>query len=424
MRYNLIVIGLVLLLSSPSFASECGDIDGNGTISVTDGVLALRCSAGLSIPFPCLPNGDINNDGKVTVTDGVNILRKAAELIEAGGLNTNLTCNIVWDEKLPTTDSWTVVGTNASVRYGANRNFGGVGVELTLTDPNNPESAVNVIEARSGAGAGWQTSYWGRDAVTNLVTIMNQAAGNNVGSQWGYKNSFSGTMETYWNPVTSDKYYPSGNFNDPSVGSSPCNNNGYTFDDGRLSLTFSTRSTFAGNAISIRNEYSLRARANQNYKKWVLAQGPYFDKQVAQNHNLRVYFHGRSGWNEGPIMPWKDFTVTHGEGLCSDTGCAYTISGSEVDYAVAVWKIGGHDIGLAFSVDTSSTIVFYNEKMTYCGDAANPHCGNIALGQYLVYNTTGYQVSAGSERVFGVTYTVGTVDELHALGYYFKVDNK
>lgn len=82
MRFNLIVIGLLLLISMHSFANERGDIDGNGTITVTDGVLALRCAAGLDIPYSCFPDADINNDGNTTVTDGVLILRRASGLDE------------------------------------------------------------------------------------------------------------------------------------------------------------------------------------------------------------------------------------------------------------------------------------------------------------------------------------------------------
>ncbi len=80
MRYTRIIAGLLFLISSPSFAQEQGDIDESGTITVTDGVLALRCAAELSIPFQCYPVADINNDGKVSVTDGVLVLRRASGL--------------------------------------------------------------------------------------------------------------------------------------------------------------------------------------------------------------------------------------------------------------------------------------------------------------------------------------------------------
>jgi hypothetical protein len=71
--------------SARSYAQVCGDADGNGSITVTDGVQVLRAAAGLL--SGC--NGrlcDVDGSGNVTVTDGVNVLRAAA------GLSVNLSC--------------------------------------------------------------------------------------------------------------------------------------------------------------------------------------------------------------------------------------------------------------------------------------------------------------------------------------------
>jgi alpha-mannosidase len=58
---------------------SCGDADGSGTVTVTDGVLVLRAAAGLS--SPCSPAVcDVDASGTITVTDGVNVLRAAALL--------------------------------------------------------------------------------------------------------------------------------------------------------------------------------------------------------------------------------------------------------------------------------------------------------------------------------------------------------
>ncbi len=55
----------------------CGDADGNGSVSVTDGVQVLRAAAAL--PSSCTPSRcDVNGDGNVSVTDGVQVLRNAA----------------------------------------------------------------------------------------------------------------------------------------------------------------------------------------------------------------------------------------------------------------------------------------------------------------------------------------------------------
>jgi hypothetical protein len=62
----------------------CADPNGDGLITVTDGVMALRAAAELSSPcteFSC----DVDDNGAVTVTDGVQILRRAAGFFDADG---------------------------------------------------------------------------------------------------------------------------------------------------------------------------------------------------------------------------------------------------------------------------------------------------------------------------------------------------
>lgn len=76
-----LTVGLWTALGAgTAHAQICGDADGSGTVTVTDGVQALRAAAGL-------PNGcaagrcDIDGNGSVSVTDGVNVLRKVAGLV-------------------------------------------------------------------------------------------------------------------------------------------------------------------------------------------------------------------------------------------------------------------------------------------------------------------------------------------------------
>ncbi len=60
-------------------ADVCGDADGSGSVTVTDGVQTLRAAAGLD--SPCTPaRCDVNASGTITVTDGVQVLRGAAGL--------------------------------------------------------------------------------------------------------------------------------------------------------------------------------------------------------------------------------------------------------------------------------------------------------------------------------------------------------
>jgi hypothetical protein len=72
------VNGVVELPCAP--CKRCGDADGDGRVTVADGVQALRAAAGL--PSSCAMNAacDVDGNGTVSVADGVNILRLAAGL--------------------------------------------------------------------------------------------------------------------------------------------------------------------------------------------------------------------------------------------------------------------------------------------------------------------------------------------------------
>jgi len=67
-------------------AQLCADSDGNGEVTVSDGVNLLRAAAGLSSNC-VLQVCDVNLDGTISVTDGVIALRQAA------GLPTNISCS-------------------------------------------------------------------------------------------------------------------------------------------------------------------------------------------------------------------------------------------------------------------------------------------------------------------------------------------
>ncbi len=74
----------ILFARATSLSRSCGDVDGNGSVSVTDGVQTLRAAAGLA---SCeISICDVDGNGVVSVTDGVNVLRQAA------GLPGNLQC--------------------------------------------------------------------------------------------------------------------------------------------------------------------------------------------------------------------------------------------------------------------------------------------------------------------------------------------
>ncbi len=65
-------------IATTAALAVCGDANGDGDVTVSDGVQALRAAAGLS--SVCTEDCDVDGSGNVTITDGVNILRSAAGL--------------------------------------------------------------------------------------------------------------------------------------------------------------------------------------------------------------------------------------------------------------------------------------------------------------------------------------------------------
>ena len=119
---------LLAAMSARAEAQECGDADGSGTVTVTDGVQALRAAAGLS--SSCTGSTcDIDGSGSVTVTDGVNVLRKAAGLAiteNCGGVDAQV--EALLGSALPTLSifgSLTKLGTSAQAKMGASAQAAG-----------------------------------------------------------------------------------------------------------------------------------------------------------------------------------------------------------------------------------------------------------------------------------------------------------
>lgn len=72
------------LRSIPIFESSpviSGDMDGNGTVNITDAVLALRCAMGLITPTPEQnAAGDMDGNGVISIADAIMVLRAAMGL--------------------------------------------------------------------------------------------------------------------------------------------------------------------------------------------------------------------------------------------------------------------------------------------------------------------------------------------------------
>ena len=69
-------------ISSSGGGSGNGDVDGNGTVNVTDAVMALRHAMGIiNLTSAQIARGDVDGNGVVNVTDAITILRKAMGII-------------------------------------------------------------------------------------------------------------------------------------------------------------------------------------------------------------------------------------------------------------------------------------------------------------------------------------------------------
>ena len=80
-RHAVALAALVWVCAWPigAAATVCGDANGDGSVTVSDGVQALRAAAGLSSTCT-ISRCDVDGSGTITVTDGVSILRQAAGL--------------------------------------------------------------------------------------------------------------------------------------------------------------------------------------------------------------------------------------------------------------------------------------------------------------------------------------------------------
>lgn len=341
----------------------------------------------------------------------------------AQSVNNSLTCNYSGWAIPPATDTTTVTGTDVAVRVGISRDFGGVGVQFDLINKLFPQNPLNILEARSGAGSGWQTSYLFVDQTSNRFVVFNQAAGNNAGgTQWGLKNTFNarnGLRATSWNPVYSDHIHPNRNWG-VTVGTTPCHGNALHFEDGLLTISTNTVSTKRGTAVSLTNQYALRSRYNQSWESWAIEQAFYLNKRVAAQNDLRVYLRGDgNAWLEGPIRPSESYKIQNASsGNCTATKCDYQTK--NLKYVVMVWKVMGRDIGVA--IRPNNTPWFYGHLnmvksgIAGCSNPSDHNCGSIDWHTVL-QNTPNINIPANSQRKYSVTYTIGTLEQLADLGF-------
>lgn len=323
-----------------------------------------------------------------------------------------------WVAIPPATSSKTITGSAAVVRLGISKEFGGVGVNFELasrSSDGNSGPFINILEARSAAGCGWQTSFLLRDQSRRQTIVFNQAAGNSVPYQWGYQNDYHELAAFHWNPVVSDHIHPGHDFS-RSVATSPFDGSGYLLDDGRLHIGTSTIAAGAGIAVDITNQYTLRSRHAQSWQWWAAEQALYLNKKVAREHDLRVFLCGSSRrWFEGPIRPYDNYVVHHGCSSCDDKQCFSTTDA--LSFVLLIWEVHGQDIAIAVIPSKETSYGHLNmNRMVYGQDSTDDRNGSIDWHTIVeLLEPAHFQKNA--ERAYQVRYIVGTPAQLAILGY-------
>jgi hypothetical protein len=311
------------------------------------------------------------------------------------------------------------------VEVGINNDLGGVGVSLKLSNNRDPQARpLNILESRSAAGCGWQTSFLLRDDTTNpsQVLVFNQAAGNSVPYQWGYHNDYAGLAAFHWNPVASDHYHPilqSGEWGS-SVATSPIGkpagvHPSFLLEDGKLHIGTGTVNTSTGAVVDLTNQYSLRSRYDQRWNSWFAEQAFYLNKKVARDHELRVYLRGATGaWSEGPIRPYNEFAVRNGSSNAMIEGVSSTTS--PLSYALFVWNVFGDDIGLVIVPPNESCYGHLNMARGVYGPPHEDKSGTIDW-HTVIAKVEPAAFPKGAERAYQARYLIGSPDQLVELGY-------
>ncbi|WP_147442836.1 hypothetical protein [Corallococcus interemptor] len=333
---------------------------------------------------------------------------------EVQSLQTQLNClpPTDWAWAPPATVNVGLIASQVTSVVGLSDSIGGVGVKLELVNNQYPTQYVNVVEDRSAAGAGWQTSYIIQDWPNGVGKIVfNQAAGNSLGGQWGYTNlyAFSGSTINAldWNPLVADHIHAEPGT--PYTPFSPCFGTGYVFDDGQSNITGTLVNTAAGSVVRWNNAYSFRARMNQSWPLWRGEQALYLKKDVAAMGDLRIYL-SKEGTIHGPIRPVNRFSIL-GADCNQEKGSHCNME--KVDYAVLVWTIFGVDVGIAIRVDEDISLNM--EEETYCTNPNDLTCGNINFHAWTTLPSA--NIPAGSVRAVSRDYYIGTLPQLAALGY-------
>lgn len=192
-------------------------------------------------------------------------------------------------------------------RVGYSGIFGGVGAELTIGDS---ATNFNVLEARGGAGGGWQFSSIMYSYDSNNV-LTNQATGNSKGYQWGYSSNISSgggyLTSSNWSPYYSDSF--NGLATTPCQPFDPNQNNVQYFDNGSQDVSSQLKTTSAGNAVQVDVSVKLKSLANQYWSVWQPVHALYLSRAIGRQRNMKLYLIPQNN-PAAPVQitPYNDFS--------------------------------------------------------------------------------------------------------------------
>jgi hypothetical protein len=160
-------LAAVMLALCPSAATAqlCGDADGDGSVTINDGVQTLRAAASLS--STCGADVcDVTGDGSITLVDGINVLRAAASLSAQNACPSEITGFVNNVESSDGTDASLDVGVAPLPGAGAPETISGVD-----GDTNVEEGESNSVTVTYDTGGAAEAQIAGTADQSLIVTV-------------------------------------------------------------------------------------------------------------------------------------------------------------------------------------------------------------------------------------------------------------
>ncbi len=157
-----------------SSAIPCGDVTGEGDITVSDALAILKTAVGIVVELTCSPTaavcGDVTGEGDVTVSDALAVLKTAV------GISVELTCSAATTTTtLPPAATWTEVlavfsSNNCNVCHGSGASGG-------LTGLNDSSAGYAALVGAAASGCSGKTLVVASDPDSSyLIEKVEQSA--------------------------------------------------------------------------------------------------------------------------------------------------------------------------------------------------------------------------------------------------------